>query len=228
MGTLRHMIRSHEGGNAFSARAALGAALASLFVLLALGSAPASATSLCKAPENPECLPAKTYVITTNFTLNAFKPNPASFVVPGVTQVVCAETSARLKLMEAGTPLHSQITEMAFSSCKDSESKPCTVETRNEPLRSDIYKEGVGSWWGRVLLVPREGANPSWKLICTGGINCIYGHSELVEAVLKSGLAPALEIWRKTLELEQGSCPSTAEMTALYLFETSPIYVTLE
>jgi hypothetical protein len=218
------MIRSCKDGPAFSAKAALGTALAFLFLLLALGSTPASATSLCKAPENPECLLAKTYSIGTKFELTT--STPAWFAVTGVTEVTCSATSARLTLTEASTPLFSEITNMVFSGCEDSEARPCTVKTRNQPLLSDIYKYSESGYWGKVLLVPREGANPSWELLCTGGINCIYGHSEAIEALLRSGTTPVFEIFRKPLELEQGTCPSTAEIDVVYVFETSPIYVT--
>jgi hypothetical protein len=199
-----------------------------VFALVALrGPQSALATSLCKAAENPDCLAAKTYGIGTKFDLKAYKPNPVRFEATGVFDVICTETSAQLTLTEAGTPLFSQIKNMVFSGCADGE-KTCTVTTRNEPLLSDIYKYSESAFWGRVSLVPREGAHPSWKLVCTGGINCVYGHSEEVSATLESGNSPVLRFYGKPLELEQGTCPKTAEVTAVYLFETSPIYVTTE
>jgi hypothetical protein len=194
--------------------------------VLVFGTESASAVDLCKAPENPNCLSTKKYTIGTQFELEAKNTGSILFKVVGVSEIACTGSSFRLKLTVAGIPLQSEITNMVFSGCKEGKTS-CTVETRNQPLLADIYKYNAVSYAGKVVLVPRMGANPSWKLTCTGGIDCIYGDSEEIVGMLDDGAAPLFEIIEKKLELEQGApCPGEAEIFVAYKFKTGPIYVT--
>jgi len=211
-----------DRGN-LAARAA-GICVLALLALVAFGTASASATKLCKAAETPECLVAKTYGIGTKFQLDVVNESSVRFVLSS-GDLTCKESKFELLLAEAGTPLKTKISSMVFSSCVQGKTT-CAVETRNQPLLANIYKFSELAYYGRVDFVPREGANPSWKLSCTGGLDCIYG-SKAIEGAVISGLTPLFKIEEKPLELEQGAgCPKETKIVVGYDFDVSPIYVT--
>lgn len=185
------------------------AMLAGLAIVAFAGSGSATATVLCKANENPECIFTNTWLSGTIFELKR-KSFDTTFTTSLFT-VTCKKTTNEVQIGE-GTPLPIQVSNLTFGECSSS----CTVTARNLPYEGSISPVGSGD--GTITLVPREGANPSVKAVC-GALTCIYGAEE-ISLYLKRGMpgsAEAItfgaEVWRE--EPTEG-CPVEATWSVSY------------
>jgi len=200
---------------------------------LAVGSASAVTTKLCRANE-AKCSKANTWSVGTESLVGAIGPasEEAKLVMPGLLTVSCTSGKLGASLKETAGALVGELVKWNQSSCIPT-ADSCTLRPPKEfetGYSAEVEATGEGNG---VLTV---GLNPSLTVICVGALKILCNYTTpTMKFAIKGGsggggknpqISSEAPMTRAGKNSE--SCPSTATYVSLYQVTVpgSPMFVT--
>jgi hypothetical protein len=182
---------------------------AALAAMAFVGAGSASATTLCKANENPCNNP---YPSGTKVKAQLETGTEAVLTTSLATVKCTVSKSEGVTKAQSGEPLPGEVTNLTFESCKTG-LVGCTVSTVNLPYTAAVSATGGGN--GTFTASSSGKGNPGAKVVCVGVLNCTFTTAEATLTAL--GGEPA-RLKAEGVELEQTGelCPTTSTWTATY------------
>lgn len=174
----------------------LGAALTIALLLGGIGGGSASATTMCKAVQNP-CAAANKYPSGTEYTAELVENNEAVLVSVFEEKCTSSKIVAKQTALE-GSPLLGEIGTYLFGGCT-----PCTTETAiHLKYKTELELTEPGN--GNMTLRSNGAGNPTFKLTnCPGGVSCVY-KAEAVAAQVTGGQPALVKFENASFEKESG------------------------